>query len=120
MPIRKMNIRDIAPFDYRVGRNIGSASIGLNIQTVPPGTFSSRRHRRLFQEEILIVMSGTGLLHHGQQRLPVGPGNAVCYLPGDPECEYPDHGVAFVEGLGAEIPLAHAIDSEWTEERRRR
>jgi hypothetical protein len=34
--------------------------------------------------------------------------------------EYPDHGVAFVEGLGTEIPLAHAIDSGWTEERRRR
>src|SRR5215831_12838557 len=96
MPIRKMNIRDIAPFDYcfggsiggqmtDVGRNIGSDSIGLNIQTVPPGNFSSRRHRHLFQEEILIVMSGTGLLHHGQQEVPVGPGDAVCYLAGDPE-----------------------------------
>jgi uncharacterized cupin superfamily protein len=156
MQIRKMNIRDIAPFDYcfggsiggqmtDVGRKIGSASIGLNIQTVPPGNFSSRRHRHLFQEEILIVMSGSGLLHHGQQQVPVGPGDAVCYLAGDPEahafentgavplviwafgnrfrhevCEYPDQGIALVEGLGAEIPLANAIDSEWTEERRRR
>jgi len=117
----------------------------LNIQIVPPGNFSSRRHRHLFQEEILIVMSGTGLLHHGQEQVPVRPGDAVCYLAGDPEahafentgavplviwafgnrfrhevCEYPDQGVAFVEGLGAEIPLANAIDSEWTEERRRR
>jgi len=31
------------------------------------------------------VMSGTGLLHHGQQQVPVGPGDAVCYLAGDPE-----------------------------------
>jgi uncharacterized cupin superfamily protein len=69
----------------------------------------------------------------------------VCYLAGDLEahafentgavplviwafgnrfrhevCEYPDQGIAFVEGLGAEIPFANAIDSEWTEERRRR
>src|SRR5215472_17854876 len=88
MTIRKLNISEIVPFDYEfetpiggkmtdVGRNIGSATIGLNIQTVPPGNFSSRRHRHLFQEEILVVMSGTGLLHHGQQRLPVGPGDAV-------------------------------------------
>lgn len=156
MPVRKLNIKDIAPFAYSfggpiggemtdVGRNLGSADIGLNIQTVPPGNFASRRHRHLFQEEILIVMSGTGTLHHGEERLPVGPGDAVCYLPGDPEahtfentgaaplviwaignrfqhevCEYPDQGVAFVEGLGVEIPLADATASAWTEERRKR
>jgi len=156
MPLRKANVREIAPFDYRfdgsiggqmtdVGRNIGSANIGLMIQTVPPGNFSSRRHRHLFQEEILVVMSGSGMLHHGDERQRVEGGDAVCYLPGDPEahtfenngsvplviwafgnrfryevCEYPDQGVAFVEGLGAEIPLAHATKSDWTEERRRR
>jgi uncharacterized cupin superfamily protein len=156
MTIRRLNINEIVPFDYEfdgpiggqmtdVGRNIGSANIGLNIQTVPPGNFSSRRHRHLFQEEILVVMSGTGLLHHGKERLPVGPGDAVCYLAADPEahtfentgtapriiwafgnrlryeiCEYPDQGVAFVEGLGSEIPLAHLTESDWTEERRRR
>lgn len=35
-------------------------------------------------------------------------------------CEYPDHGVAFVEGLGSEIPLAQLTQSDWTEERRQR
>lgn len=156
MPLRKVNICNIAPFDYHfdgsiggqmtdVGRNISSANIGLVIQTVPPGNFSSRRHRHLFQEEILVIMSGSGMLHHGDERQPVEPGDAICYLPGDPEahtfenngsvplviwafgnrlrhevCEYPDHGVAFVEGLGADIPLAHATKSDWTEERRQR
>lgn len=116
MTIRRLNINEIVPFDYEfdgliggqmtdVGRNIGSANIGLNIQTVPPGNFSSRRHRHLFQEEILVVMSGTGLLHH-RLRYEI--------------CEYPDRGVAFVEGLGSEIPLAHLTESDWTEERRRR
>ena len=145
MTIRRLNINEIVPFDYEfdgpiggqmtdVGRNIGSANIGLNIQTVPPGNFSSRRHRHLFQEEILVVMSGTGLLHHGKERLPVGPGDAVCYLAADPEahtfentgtapriiwafgnrlryeiCEYPDQGVAFVEGAWVGNP-ARAFD----------
>lgn len=156
MTLRKRNIAAIAPFDYGfeppiggrmtdVGRTLGSRSIGLTIQTIAPGRWSSRRHRHLFQEEILVVMSGSGTLHHGEERIPVGPGDAVCYLPGDPEqhafentgaedlviwafgdrvpheiCVYPDQGVAFVEGLGAEMPLDAARASDWTEERRKR
>jgi uncharacterized cupin superfamily protein len=156
MPIRKLNVRNITPFDYAfeppiaarmadVGRALGSVSIGLTIQTVPPGNLSSRRHRHLFQEEILVVKAGRGTLHHGNERIQVGPGDCVCYLPGDPEshafentgsedlivwafgnrfrhevCVYPDQGVAFVEGLGADVPLVSAVPSEWTEERRKR
>ena len=156
MPLRKLNIRDVTPFDYSfeppiaarmadLGRALGSASIGLTIQTVRPGQHSSRRHRHIFQEEILIVMSGNGMLHHGDERVAVGPGDTICYLPGDCEphtfentggadlvvwafgnrfpyevCVYPDQGIAFVEGLGAEIPLDRLVASDWTEERRKR
>jgi len=78
--------------------------------------------------------------------VPVGPGDCICYLPGDPEahtfentgpeddlviwafgnrfrhevCVYPDQGVAFVEGLGADVPLDRIAPSEWTEESRKR
>jgi uncharacterized cupin superfamily protein len=156
MPIRKLNVRDVAPFDYGfeppisarmadIGRALGSASIGLAIQTVRPGHWSSRRHRHIFQEEILVVMAGIATLHHGSERLPVRPGDAICYLPGDAEphafentgsedlvvwafgnrfphevCVYPDQGVAFVEGLGADVPLNRVVASQWTEERRKR
>ena len=90
-------------------------------------------------------MAGNGVLHHGDEPLPIGPGDCVCYLAGDPEahafentgsedlviwafgnrfrhevCVYPDQGVAFVEGLGADVPLDTLIASEWTEERRKR
>jgi uncharacterized cupin superfamily protein len=156
MPLRKLNVRNIKPFDYSfgdpisgrmadIGRALGSASIGLTVQTVPPGHWSSRRHRHVFQEEILLVMAGSGILHHGMERVSVEPGDCVCYLPGDPEphafentgsdelviwafgnrfrhevCVYPDQGVALVEGLGAEVPLDSLVQSEWTEERRKR
>ena len=156
MPLRKRTIAGIAPFAYAfgpgiggrmadVGRTLGSQRIGLTIQTIPPGNWSSRRHRHLFQEEILVVMAGSGTLHHGEERIAVGPGDAVCYLPGDPEphafentgaedlviwafgdrvqheiAVYPDQGIAFVEGLGAEFPLDAARASDWTEERRKR
>jgi uncharacterized cupin superfamily protein len=156
MTLRKLNVRELKPFDLDygapimgkmadVGRSLGSVSIGLMIQTVQPGCRSSRRHRHVFQEEILVVMEGAGTLLHGDERVPVEPGDCVCYVAGAPEahtfentgqadlviwafgnrfrhevCVYPDQGVAFVEGLGAEVPLDQAVPSEWTEERRKR
>src|SRR5262245_3936323 len=155
MPPRLVQLQDIPAFDYRfgplqegrmqdVGRNVGSDKIGLMIQTVAPGKRSSRRHRHMFQEELLIVMAGSGTLLHGEERIAVAPGTCVCYRAGDPEAHtfentgeqdlviwafgnrfthevalYPDEGVAFVEGLGAEVPLVGITPSKWTEEERR-
>ena len=156
MALHHVRLDGVAPFDYDfggnihaqmadIGRAIGSRTIGLTVQTVAPGYRSSRRHRHVFQEEILIVMAGAGTLLHGDVQVPVRPGDCFCYTPSDAElhtfentgtadlviwafgnrfahevCLYPDEGVAFVEGLGAEIPLAAAIESAWTEERRKR
>lgn len=156
MALRMSNISDIPPFSYSfggaiearmqdVGRRLGSQTIGLTVQTIAPGHRSSRRHRHVFQEEILIVVAGAGMLLHGDERVAVGSGACICYVPADPEihcfentgaedlvvwafgnrfphevCLYPDEGVAFVEGLGAEVPLDKASASAWTEDRRRR
>lgn len=155
MSPRLISIKDVPQFDYRfgdlqmgrmqdVGRNVGSDKIGLVIQTIAPGKRASRRHRHLFQEELLIVMAGTGVLLHGDQRIPIAAGSCVCYRAGDPDAHtfendgatdlvvwafgnrfqyevavYPDEGVAFVEGLGAEVPLASITASAWTEDERR-
>jgi len=154
--LRKVKLSDVPPFAYSfggnirahmadVGRTVGSKTVGLTIQTVSPGCFSSRKHKHLFQEEILVVMAGRGLLHHGGERIEVAAGDCVCYLPEDAEAHtfendgpsdlviwafgnrfpyevalYPDHGVAFVEGLGADVPLDSLRESPWTEERRKR
>ena len=96
MSLRKVKLSDIKPFPYSfggnikaqmgdVGRTVGSKTIGLTIQTVRPGCFSSRRHKHVFQEEILIVVAGNGTLHHDVERIPVTVGDCVCYLPEDPE-----------------------------------
>jgi uncharacterized cupin superfamily protein len=154
--LRKTKLSEIKPFDCSfggpvaakmadVGRTLGSQSIGLTIQTVASGCSSSRRHRHVFQEEILVVVAGSGILHHGDERVVVMTGDAICYRPDDPEahsfqntgsadlviwafgnrfshevCLYPEQGVAFVEGLGADVPLDSAIRSVRTEERRKR
>jgi uncharacterized cupin superfamily protein len=71
MALRRVRLEEVRPFDYEfggnikarmadIGRSVGSQSIGLTIQTVAPGCRSSRRHRHVFQEEILIVMAGQG------------------------------------------------------------
>jgi uncharacterized cupin superfamily protein len=156
MTLRRVKLAEVTPFAYDlggkitarmadIGRNLGSQTIGLAVQTVSPGCLSSRRHRHVFQEEILVVMAGEGTLHHGEEPIPVTAGDCFCYLPEDAEphnfentgtadlviwafgnrlphevCLYPDQGVAFVEGLGAEVPLSAAVASEWTEERRKR
>jgi uncharacterized cupin superfamily protein len=156
MPPRLISLQNVPTFAYRfgpqqagrmqdVGRNVGSDKIGLVIQTIAPGKRSSRRHRHLFQEELLIVTAGRGVLLHGDERVAVETGACVCYRAGDPDAHtfentgdtdlviwafgnrfahevavYPDEGLAFVEGLGAEVPLASVTPSAWTEERRAR
>ena len=156
MSLHRGKLPDVKAFPYSfggsingkmadVGRTVGSKTIGLTVQTIAPGCFSSRRHKHLFQEEILIVMSGEGTLHHGDQRIPMSAEDCVCYLPEDAEAHnfentgttdlviwafgnrfpheialYPDQGVAFVEGLGADVPLDAGSPSEWTEDRRKR
>ena len=156
MALRHVKIGDIKPFAYGfggniqagmtdIGRALGSQTIGLTIQTIGPGRRASRRHKHVFQEELLIVMQGGGILLHDDARIPVVPGDSFCYRPDDPElhtfentgsadlviwafgnrfphevCLYPDEGIAFVEGLGAEVPLADIAPSAWTEARRQR
>lgn len=126
-----------------IGRSIGSKSVGFVILRVQPGMQNSRKHRHVFREEILIVKQGSGLLHHGNKSIEVSAGDCFCYLPGDVEahmfenhgseefviwairdrhphevCIYPEQNIAFVEGLGADVPLGAIEPSTWTEEKR--
>jgi len=107
-----------------IGRSLGSAGIGLRIQRVPPGKRSSLKHRHLFQEEIILILSG-------DRRLSVRSMDCVLYLPTDGTahtfentgetdlvlaafgdrlaheiCLYPEKGLAFIERLGGDVPLA--------------
>jgi uncharacterized cupin superfamily protein len=96
MALHRVHLEEVRPFDYElggsikgrmadIGRSVGSRSIGLTIPTVTPGCRSSRRHRHVFQEEILIVMAGQGALLHNDERISVGPGDCFCYRPEDPD-----------------------------------
>src|SRR5262249_51893964 len=63
------------------GRSLGGAAIGLRTRRVPRGRRSSLKHRHLFQEEIILVLSGEGTLLHGDRRVAVRAMDCVLYLP---------------------------------------
>jgi len=79
VPVRKLNLSELEWLPYAiapgiggevrdVGRAVGTKNIGLRIQRIPPGARASRRHRHLFQEELLVVVRGEGTLIHGDER----------------------------------------------------
>jgi uncharacterized cupin superfamily protein len=113
-----------------IGRSLGSAAIGFRIQRVPPGKRSSLKHRHLFQEEIILVLSGEGMLLHGDRGFAVRAMDCVLYLPTDSAahtfentgqtdlviaafgdrlaheiCVYPEKGLAFIERFDRDMRL---------------
>src|SRR5215510_6555514 len=89
-PVRKLNLTELEWLPYAiapgvggevrdVGRAVGTRNVGLRIQRIAPGSQASRRHRHLFQEELLVVVRGEGTLVHGEQRVPIRSGDFVSY-----------------------------------------
>jgi len=105
-------------------RALGSALSGLRLLRVAPGQESSWLHRHLLQEEMYLILSGTGLLRHGDRTVPVKAGDFILYPAGHPAahafvntgeepleliatgnrvpyevCEYPERGTVYIEAL---------------------
>ena len=62
--------------------------LGLSIDIVPPGKQSCPYHLHHAQEEMFIVLEGTGTLRVAGQRLPVRAGDVIFIPPGP---EFPHH-----------------------------
>lgn len=105
-------------------RHLGSQIAGLRIERLAPGKQSSPLHRHLVQEELFLILNGTGILRHGDRQVPVKPGDFIVYRAGDPAahsfintgteplefiatgnrvayevCEYPEDGTVYVEAI---------------------
>jgi uncharacterized cupin superfamily protein len=110
-------------------RKLGSQLCGFRLERLPPGKQSSQLHRHHLQEELFLILKGTGTLRHGAQGVPVKAGDFILYLAGDPDphtfvntgdeplefvatgnrspyevCEYPELGTVFVEALNKTVP----------------
>lgn len=115
---REVEIRDPA-------RRLGSIHAGFRLYRLAPGKQATRLHRHHHQEEMFLILKGSGTLRHGDRDVPVKEGDFILYPAGDPVphtfvntgsdpmeyvatgnrvahevCEYPEEGTVFVEVLG--------------------
>ena len=118
-------------------RKLGSTHCGLRVYRLAPGQQATRLHRHLLQEEMFLILSGSGTLRHGDRRIPVKAGDFILYSAGDPAahtfvntgtepmhylatgerlayevCEYPEEGTVYVEAIDKTLR-----NDEVTEER---
>ena len=56
--------------------------MGVNLRTIQPGMAGSNRHFHTVEEEWVYVLSGSGAVRIGLQRLPVRSGSFVGFPPG--------------------------------------
>jgi len=105
-------------------RKLGSVLSGLRVLRVAPGKESSWLHRHLHQEEMYLILKGSGHLRHADRQVPVKAGDFILYPAGDPAahafvntgdeplemiatgnrvsyevCEYPERGTVYVEAI---------------------
>jgi len=124
-------------------RRLGSTHSGFRLYRLAPGKQATRLHRHHLQEEIYLILKGTGMLRHGDREVAVKPGDFILYPAGDPAphtfvntggevmeylatgnrvpyevCEYPEEGTVYVEALNrtlraAEVPGSQAAQEAW-------
>lgn len=105
-------------------RKLGSTHSGFRLYRLAPGKQATRLHRHHLQEEIYLILKGSGTLRHGDREVPVKAGDFILYPAGDPVphtfinggreameylatgnrvpyevCEYPEEGTVYVEVL---------------------
>jgi uncharacterized cupin superfamily protein len=60
-----------------LGRAAGSERLYVNIDHVPPGTYSSKYHSHSRQEEFFLILGGRGTLRLNRQEYPVFEGDFI-------------------------------------------
>jgi len=138
--LRKVNVDELEWAGWRLregigveakdpARLLGSEICGFRLERLAPGDQASQLHRHHFQEELFLILSGSGVLRHGGEIVDVREGDFILYRAGDDSphtfvntgrvplvfvatgnrvphevCEYPEEGTVFVEALGGDLP----------------
>lgn len=61
---------------------IGAEKLGYSVVTVPPGKSAWPFHTHYANEEMFLILSGTGTLRYGDEEYPLKEGDVVCCPPG--------------------------------------
>ena len=129
-------------------RHLGSTVSGFRIERLAPGKQASPLHRHHLQEEMFLILGGTGVLRHAEREVAVKPGDFIVYAPGEPAphtfvnsgseplefvatgnrvpyevCEYTEDGTVYVEVLdrtlrNEEVPGTREAIDAWRTERK--
>ncbi len=67
------------------GALLGMERLGCNIFVVPPGKRAFPFHNHHATEELFVIMEGAGLFRHGNDSVPVGPGDMLACPAGGPD-----------------------------------
>jgi uncharacterized cupin superfamily protein len=68
-----------------VGNVLGSRKLGYNITAVPPGKRAFPQHNHQINEEMFLVLEGTGEVRIGEIAYQIRPGDIVACLAGGKE-----------------------------------
>ncbi|MTI44485.1 putative cupin superfamily protein [Roseibium hamelinense] len=60
-----------------IGRALGTQQIGVNVTIVPPGKAAWPRHFHYINDEMFIILSGSGTLHYGEEDYPFKPMDVI-------------------------------------------
>lgn len=65
-----------------VGKALGTSQIGMTLTVTPPGKAAWPRHFHHVNEEVILVLSGAGVLRYGDARYPLKSQDVVRIAPG--------------------------------------
>lgn len=68
-----------------IGAKLGSKKLGYNLTTVAPGKRAFPFHNHHANEEMFLVIEGTGTLRYGKAEYPVREGDVIACPPGGPD-----------------------------------
>jgi uncharacterized cupin superfamily protein len=69
----------------RIGPIVGAEQLGCSLTVVPPGKKAFPFHSHYANEEMALILSGTGELRLGEARYPLRAGDIVAMPAGGPE-----------------------------------
>ena len=127
----------------QISKALGARDLGYCYDVIPPGKRACPFHSHRGQEEMFVILSGTGTLRYGAGTRKVRAGDVICCPTGGPEtahqlindsdaelrmlsvstkvypdvCEYPDSGKTMAFGPGYRLVTQGAADVDyWKDE----
>ncbi len=70
---------------FAVSNLIGAKRLGYSVSIVPPGKRVCPFHNHRVNEEMFLILAGSGTLRFGEHSYPVGPMDIIACPPGGPE-----------------------------------